>query len=137
MNPVALLIVLFVGLWQNMPALAAERVSVLLNWKHQFEFAAFYAAQAQGYYRAVGLDVDIREGGPGIDTTKEVAAGRADFAVGASSLVADRYRGAPVVAIASLMQHSPVGLLALRRNGINSVHDLADRPLAVDPAQSR
>ena len=133
MNRATALIFLFVSLWSTAPAVAAEQVSVLLNWKHQFEFAAFYAAEAQGYYRAVGLDVEIREGGPGIDTTKEVAAGRADFGVGASSLVADRYRGAPVVAIASLMQHSPVGVLALRRHGINSVHDLADRPVAVDP----
>jgi diguanylate cyclase (GGDEF)-like protein/PAS domain S-box-containing protein len=107
-------------------------VSVQLNWKHQFEFAAFYAAEAQGYYRQAGLDVEIREGGPGVDTISEVAAGRADFGVGTSSLVADRYRGVPVVAIATLMQHSPIGLLALRRNGINSVHDLAGRPVAVD-----
>ncbi len=137
MNPttalINLFVTLFIALWPTAPAVAAERVSVLLNWKHQFEFAAFYAAEAQGYYRAVGLDVEIREGGPGIDTVKEVAAGQADFGVGASSLVADRYRGAPVVAIASLMQHSPVGILALRKNGINTVNDLADRPVAVDP----
>ncbi|MDP1612979.1 MAG: diguanylate cyclase [Sulfuritalea sp.] len=133
MNLFTLLIALFIGLWQTAPAQAADRVSVLLNWKHQFEFAAFYAAEAQGFYRASGLDVEIREGGPGIDTVKEVVAGQADFGVGASSLVADRYRGAPVVAIASLMQHSPVGILALRRHGINTVHDLAGRPVAVDP----
>lgn len=133
MRAISVLIVLFVVWWPAVPATAAERVSVLLNWKHQFEFAAFYAAEARGFYRAVGLDVEIREGGPGIDTVKEVVAGQADFGVGASSLVADRYRGAPVVAIASLMQHSPVGVLALRRHGINGVHDLAGRPVAVDP----
>jgi diguanylate cyclase (GGDEF)-like protein/PAS domain S-box-containing protein len=133
MNLFTLLIALFIGLWQTAPAQAAERVSVLLNWKHQFEFAAFYAAEAQGFYRAAGLDVKIREGGPGIDTVKEVVAGQADFGIGAASLVADRYRGAPVVAVASLMQHSPVGILALRKNGINTVNDLAGRPVAVDP----
>jgi diguanylate cyclase (GGDEF)-like protein/PAS domain S-box-containing protein len=133
MHPVAALILLLACLWQAVPAFAAERVSVLLNWKHQFEFAAFYAAEAQGYYRAAGVDVEIREGGPGIDTVKEVVAGRADFGVGASSLVADRHRGAPVVAVASLMQHSPVGVLALRKQGVNGVGDLAGRPVAVDP----
>jgi len=109
------------------------RATVQLNWKHQFEFAAFYAAREQGYYRAAGLDVTIREGGPGIDTVREVSAGHADFGIGTSTLVVDRYRGQPVVALAALMQHSPVGLLALRKSGIDSVHDLADRPVAVDP----
>ena len=98
-----------------------EPATVQLNWKHQFEFAAFYAALAQGYYQQAGLAVTIREGGPGIDTVKEVIEGRADFGIGTSALVVSRYHGAPVVALATLMQHSPVGLLARRQNGINSV----------------
>ena len=111
----------------------AEQVSVQINWKHQFEFAAFYAALEQGYYRDAGLDVSIHEGGPGIDAVKEVVEGRADFGVGTSALVVERYHGQPVMALASLMQHSPIALMALRRNGVNSVHDLAGRPVAVDP----
>lgn len=125
------LVALLCGL--STPAAAAQRVSVQLNWKHQFEFAAFYAARERGDYRAAGLDVTIREGGPGIDVVHEVVQGRADFGVGGSALVVERYRGRPVVALASLMQHSPVALLALRRFGVNSVHDLAGRPIAVDP----
>ncbi len=112
---------------------AAERVAVQLNWKHQFEFAAFYAAVERGYYRDAGLEVTIREGGPGIDTVKELLAGRADFGVGASALVVERSRGAPVVALAALMQHSPIALLASRKSGIESVHSLAGKPIAVDP----
>ena len=115
------------------PAHSLDSVSVQLNWKHQFEFAAFYAAQAQGYYRQAGLDVTIREGGPGIDSVAVVAGGQADFAVAASAIVVERFRGKPLVALATLMQHSPIALLALRKNGIESVHDLADRPVAVDP----
>ncbi|MDP2432827.1 MAG: ABC transporter substrate-binding protein [Pseudomonadota bacterium] len=115
---------------------AGERVSVQLIWKHQFEFAAFYAAQEQGYYREAGLDVTIREGGPGIDAVKEVLEGRADFAVGTSALVVERYLGKPLVVLAALMQHSPIALLARRRDGLASVHDLAGKPVAVD-AHSR
>lgn len=109
-----------------------EQVSVQLPWKHQFEFAAFYAAEARGYYRDAGLTVDIREGDPGVDTVSSVLLGKADFGVGTSSLVIDRYHGKPVVALATLMQHSPIGLLVRRGNGINSVLDLVDRPVAVD-----
>lgn len=110
-----------------------QSISVQLNWKHQFEFGAFYAAEAQGYYRDAGLAVRILEGGPGIDVVKEVTEGRAEVGVGTSTLALDRYRGAPVVALATLMQHSPIALLAPRRDGVESVHDLANRPVAVDP----
>jgi diguanylate cyclase (GGDEF)-like protein len=112
---------------------APVKTSVQLNWKHQFEFAAFYAALEQGYYREAGLDVTIKEGGPGVDSVREVAAGHADFGVATSSLVVARSRGIQVVALAALMQHSPVALLARRDAGIDSVLDLADRPVAVDP----
>ncbi len=115
------------------PAVALERVSVQLLWKHQFEFAAFYAAQEYGYYREAGLEVELREGGPGIDAVAEVVSGRADFGVGTSSLVVERYQGKPVVVLATLMQHSPIALLARRSGGIATVHDLANRPIAVDP----
>ncbi|MBU1665903.1 MAG: ABC transporter substrate-binding protein, partial [Gammaproteobacteria bacterium] len=113
-------------------AQAGEQVSVQLLWKHQFEFAAFYAAQEQGYYRAAGLEVTLREGGPGVDAVKEVLESRADFAVGTSALVVERYLGKPVVVLATLMQHSPIALLARRGNGVESVLDLAGKPVAVD-----
>ncbi len=136
------LMILLCGLWLSATALqgsdtahaqSTQRVTVQLNWKHQNEFAAFYAALNQGYYHDAGLDVVIQEGGPGIDAVKEVVEGRAEFGVGTSALIVDRYRGMPVVVLATLMQHSPIGLLALRRNGIESVHDLANRAVAVDP----
>jgi ABC-type nitrate/sulfonate/bicarbonate transport system substrate-binding protein len=129
-----ILALLLAGAWFWLSAaFAGEQVKVQLNWKHQFEFAAFYAAQAQGFYRDAGLDVEIIEGGPGIDSVKQVASGHADFGVGTSALVVERARGQPVMAIATLMQHSPIALLAPRRSGIESVHDLAGRPIAVDP----
>ena len=82
----------------------ADRVSVQLNWKHQFEFAAFYAAAEKGYYRDAGLDVTIREGGPGIDVIREVVEGRADFGIGTSALVVERFRGRPAREAAPLRQ---------------------------------
>ena len=114
-------------------ARAAQPVVVQLNWKHQFEFAAFYAAERQGYYKAAGLEVRILEGGPGIDVVKPVVEGWVDFGVGTSSLVLDRARGQPVVALAMLMQYSPVGLIASRADGVSSVLDLANKPVSVDP----
>jgi NMT1/THI5 like len=46
------------------PAAALDAVSMQLKWKHQFQFAGYYQALEQGFYRDAGLDVTIREGGP-------------------------------------------------------------------------
>ena len=109
---------------------SARAVSVQLSWKYQFEFAAFIAAQEKGYYRDAGLDVSIREWAPGVDPAKDVSERKADFGVLASSLVVERANGRPVVALAALMQHSAVGLLARRKSGVESVHDLAGKRVA-------
>lgn len=112
---------------------ALEATSVQLVWKHQFEFAAFYAAEAKGFYREAGLAVTIREGGPGINASTEVTTGRADFGVGTSALVVDRHEGKPVIALAALMQHSPTALLAKQTATLRNIHQLAGLPIAVDP----
>lgn len=41
-----------------------EVIDFQLRWKHQFQFAGYYAAIAQGYYREEGLDVRLHEGAP-------------------------------------------------------------------------
>jgi ABC-type nitrate/sulfonate/bicarbonate transport system substrate-binding protein len=61
------------------PAAALDQVSMQLKWKHQFQFAGYYAAVEQGFYRDASLDVTIREGGPDIDVAEAVASGKADF----------------------------------------------------------
>jgi ABC-type nitrate/sulfonate/bicarbonate transport system substrate-binding protein len=59
------------------PCWAQDKVTLQLKWLHAFQFAGYYAALQQGYYRAAGLDVDLREGGAGIDVVK-VIPGRSD-----------------------------------------------------------
>ena len=93
----------------------AEHVVLQLKWRHQFQFAGYYAAIEQGYYRDAGLDVEIREGGPSISALDELLQGRADFAVGSASALVRRVQGAPLVVLAAVFQHSPSTLLVARR----------------------
>jgi hypothetical protein len=51
-----------VTLLATFPAWALDSVSLQLKWKHQFQFAGYYAALEQSFYRNAGLDVEIREG---------------------------------------------------------------------------
>jgi len=98
-------------------AQAAETVAIQLKWLHQFQFAGYYAAQDQGYYRAAGLDVRLLEARPGQDSLQTVLQGEAQYGIGNTALLAARARGLPVVVLASLYQHSAAALLVRRDAG--------------------
>lgn len=110
-------------------------VTLQLKWLHQFQFAGYYAAIEQGYYREAGLDVRLREAAVGMDLAQEVVTGRAEFGVGTSEVLIDYAQGQPVVMLAPIFQHSPLMLLVRADSGIDSVHDLPGRRLMVE-AQS-
>ncbi|WP_415498615.1 ABC transporter substrate-binding protein, partial [Arcobacter aquimarinus] len=38
-----------------------QKVTLQLEWKHQFEFAGFYTAIEKGYYEDIGIDLEIKE----------------------------------------------------------------------------
>jgi len=109
------------------------RVTLQLKWKHQWQFAGYYAALEQGYYREAGLEVSLREA-PEIGAACEpVLRGEAEFGIADSDLVLMRAQGKPVVSLAVIFQHSPLALIALEGRGIRSVHDLAGRKLLFEP----
>ena len=66
---------------------AAETVRLQLKWQHQFQFAGYYAARHLGYYRDAGLDVELLEAKPGVNTTETVLQGKAEYGVGNSGLL--------------------------------------------------
>ena len=72
-------------------AQAPARVVFGTNWRAQAEHGGFYHALASGIYRARGLDVTIRMGGPQINNAQLLAAGRLDFIMGASLFDALNY----------------------------------------------
>jgi class 3 adenylate cyclase/ABC-type nitrate/sulfonate/bicarbonate transport system substrate-binding protein len=115
------------------PAAALDQVSLQLKWKHQFQFAGYYAAVEQGYYRNAGLDVSVREGGPDIDATEAVASGQADFGVCSSSVLREWVMGRHLVVLAVIFQQSPAIILVPRRADIRSVSDLRGRTLMDAP----
>ncbi len=111
----------------------AETVTLQLRWKHQFQFAGYYAALERGFYREAGLDVRIVEARPNEDVVATVLRGEADFGVGTSDLLLRRARGEPVVALAVVFQHSPLAFLARRGPDLNTVQDLAGKRVAMPP----
>lgn len=101
-----------------------QQVSVQLKWKHQFQFAGFYAAIHQGYYRDAGLEVQLKELTPNISPVDPLIAGRIEFAVADTGALIYRSNGVPVVALANIFQQSPSILMALESSGIRSLEDV-------------
>ncbi len=126
---VALAVLLALPLW----AAAADAVKLQLKWHHQFQFAGYYVALENGYYREAGLDVQLIEGGPAVDVAAEVVAGRAQFGVGGSQILLERARGRQLTVLAVVFQHSPAIILAPRSKGIHTVSQLAGRTLIDSP----
>jgi class 3 adenylate cyclase/ABC-type nitrate/sulfonate/bicarbonate transport system substrate-binding protein len=114
-------------------AFALDQVSLQLKWKHQFQFAGYYAALEQGFYRDAGLDVTIREGGPGIDVAETVASGKADFGACNTNVLREWTVGRRLVVLAAIFQRSPAIILVARRADISSVSDLRGRTLMDTP----
>ncbi|MBU0721371.1 ABC transporter substrate-binding protein [bacterium] len=101
---------------------ALEKVKFQLQWKHQFEFAGFYAAKEKGYYKDAGLDVEFVEYDKETNILKEVLYGRAHYGVLYSSIIADYLNNEPVVFLANFFKQSP--LVLVTQKGISSPADL-------------
>lgn len=112
---------------------ALRPIRLQLRWEHQFQFAGYYVAIEKGYYRELGLEVTAQEIVRGTDPNQTVLSGGADFGVGSSTLLLLKSKGAPIVALAPVMQHSPIALVALRKSGIDTVHDLAGKRILMEP----
>jgi ABC-type nitrate/sulfonate/bicarbonate transport system substrate-binding protein len=116
-------------------ATGLQAVTLQLNWKHQFQFAGYYAAIERGFYREAGFDVRLQELQEGHDPIDAVMSGAADYGVGASELALRRGQGQPVVVLATILQHSPLVLIAAGRSGA-SVHELAGKKVMLLPHET-
>lgn len=101
-----------------------EPITMQVRWLHQFQFAGYYAAVHKGFYRERGLDVTIVAGSPTRTPVNEVLAGRAHYAEANSELLYHYLKGAPLVALAAIFQHSPSVLLTRKDSGITTPHQL-------------
>ncbi len=113
---------------------AVKKIALKLKWKHQFQFAGYYAALEKGLYKKSGLDVTLIEPEADDDLVTDVIELKAQFAIGTSTLMLDHAAGKPVVAVAPIFQHSPTVLIALEKSA-SKPEDLIGKKLMIE-AQS-
>ncbi|MDC0229481.1 ABC transporter substrate-binding protein [Deltaproteobacteria bacterium] len=124
------LVMLTAGL--TFAAHAADKVTIQLKWVTQAQFAGYYVAQEKGYYKAEGLDVTIKPGGPDISTPQVIAGGGADVIVDwMPSALASREKGVALVNIAQIFNRSGMMLTCRKDSGIRSPSDFRGKTLGV------
>ncbi|MCG8419748.1 MAG: ABC transporter substrate-binding protein [Proteobacteria bacterium] len=106
-------------------AAARTAVTLQLNWTPEPEFGGFYAAVHKGIYAAQGLDVAIKAGAAGIQTWKMVATGKVAFAIAsAGEVIRARMNDADLVALFTVYQTSPQGIMVHASTGVNSLEEV-------------
>jgi signal transduction histidine kinase/CheY-like chemotaxis protein len=115
------------------PLFALEKVSVQLKWHHQFQFAGYYAAVEQGYYRDEGLEVTLKDRDPKINNIEQVLNGESQYGIGDSALLVYRAQKKPIIIVAPIFQHSPSVFITLKSSGIDSPYGLIDKRVALYP----
>ena len=111
---------------------AADALTLQLKWVTQGQFVGYYVALAKGFYKADGLDVTIKPGGPDINPDQVLAGGGADVVIDwMPSALATREKGVPIVNIAQVFQHSGMELTCRRDSGIKTPADFKGKTLGV------
>lgn len=100
-------------------------VKLQLQWFTQAQFAGYYAALKQGYYKDAGLDVTIVEGGVDIVPQTVLADGSVDYAIAwVPKALASREQGAGITDVAQVYQRSGTLQVSFKDKGITSAKDL-------------
>lgn len=114
-------------------AQSAERLHFLLSWKAQAEHGGYYQALANGYYNQCGLDLNFRQGGPGVDPKQLLVGGAVDILMSTHNGTAIELvqAGFPAKAVMAGFQRDPMILIAHDGSGIQSFEDMKGKPIMI------
>jgi len=105
-------------------------------WVNDAEFIGYFVALEKGWYRDAGLDLTYKPGGPDVIAEGTLVAKKADIALTpiettVNLIIKDH---APLKIVGTQYQKSPLGIVSLKKNGINEPKDLIGKRLAVPSA---
>jgi len=105
---------------------AKDKVVLQLRWDHQFQFAGYYAAKWQGFYDEEGIDITINSAvTPNgiLSAVEEVKSRRAHFGIGSGDILIASDKGAPLMIVASIFQHSASGFYTKKETKLDTPSD--------------
>ena len=112
------------------------RLRFATDWRAQAEHGGFYQALASGAYERRGLNVQIIQGGPGVNVPQLLASNAVELGMGSNSFITMNLvaEGAPVKAVAAFFQKDPQVLIAHPDPALQSIADLQGRPFLLADA---
>ena len=112
------------------PALALDKMTLVLDWSINPDHAPLYVAQEKGFFREAGLSVTMIEPGDPNSPPRLVAAGRYEMAISYQpQLHMQVDKGLPLVRVGTLIG-TPLNSLVVLKNGpIKSIADLKGRKI--------
>ncbi len=121
------------GLLTSGAADANDKITFGLDWKAEAEYGGYYQAAATGIYARHGLDVTIQEGGPQVNHTQLLLAGRLDFNISGNAFLALNLakQDIPFRVVAGMYQKDPVVLIAHPGEGNDSFPALKGKPIMI------
>ena len=100
-------------------------VKLQLQWVTQAQFAGYFAAVDQGFYKAQCLDVSVIEGGVDIVPQTQLATGAVDYAISwVPKALASREQGAGITAVAQIFERSGTLQVSWKDSNITTAADL-------------
>lgn len=106
--------------------------TVVLDFTPNAVHTGIYAAQAQGFYRDAGVDLQVRQPGESTDAPKLLAAGRTDFAIlDIHDLGIARERGLDLVGLMPIVQRPLASVIARNDGPVRRPRDLAGHTVGV------
>lgn len=115
-------------------ALAADKIDFALNWVPGPQHTEFVVAKYHGFFEAEGLDVNMHPPAASTDPIKLVASGQDQIGIGyAGDIIQARAQGVPIVSIAAIHRHTPLGLISRPDEKITKPKDIEGKTIALTP----
>lgn len=130
----SILLAAFISIGALQKLEADEKVTLHLKWTHQFQFAGYYIAKEKGFYKDVGLNVDIVERKNGLEGLHKLISEKEGlYGIGTNEVLLQWNSGIPIVVVAVIFQHSPTALFVRRTNSTQSIHDIVGKKVMLSP----
>ena len=112
------------------PVAALKPIKFQLQWVAQSQFAGYYAALDQGYYKDAGLDVTLLLGGPQVNNVQVVATGGADIGTAwLPNMLQSREGGTDLVSIAQIFQRSGTRMASFKDKNITDPKSMGGKKI--------
>ncbi len=129
------ILVLLLALFITLPAHAADKMTIILDWFINPDHGPIIVAQEKGYFKDVGLEMEVIAPANPADPPKLVAAGKADLAVSYQpQLHLQAHEGLPLKRVGTLVATPLSCILVLDDGPIKSIKDLKGRKIGFSVA---